>query len=366
MKLIVMPDDGPEVLLSALKSAKKSIEIAIFRFDRSDIEQTLNAAVTDGVKVTALVADINRGGEKTLRQLETRFLETGITVARTADDLIRYHDKYFIIDRRVLYMLSFNFTHLDMDHSRGFGIATKNKALVQEAIQLFEADCARRPYTADGDTFVVSPANSRKVLRDFLRRAKKQLLIYDPQISDKEMIRILQDRKKAGVEVQIIGKIGGRAGVTAQKLTRMRLHTRTIIRDGRQAFVGSQSLRPVELDSRRELGLMIREPKVVKGLQAKFEFDWKTSGAAAEVEDSKAEKMPEAGKKETEKALAVLVKELHPVSDTVKKAVKKVAAHTGGEMLPDKIVKSTVKKVVKKAVKQAVRAINRDAQQARG
>ena len=102
------------------------------------------------------------------------------------------------------------------------------------------------------------------------------------------MIRILQDRKKAGVEVQIIGKIGGRAGVTAQKLTRMRLHTRTIIRDGRQAFVGSQSLRPVELDSRRELGLMIREPKVVKGLQAKFEFDWKTSGAAAEVEDSKA------------------------------------------------------------------------------
>ena len=153
MKLIVMPDDGPEVLLSALKSAKKSIEIAIFRFDRSDIEQTLNAAVTDGVKVTALVADINRGGEKTLRQLETRFLETGITVARTADDLIRYHDKYFIIDRRVLYMLSFNFTHLDMDHSRGFEIATKNKALVQEAIQLFEADCARRPYTADGDTF---------------------------------------------------------------------------------------------------------------------------------------------------------------------------------------------------------------------
>ena len=62
---------------------------------------------------------------------------------------------------------------------------------------------------------------------------------------------------------------------------------------------------------------------MVKGLQAKFEFDWNTSGADAEVEDSKAEKVPEAGKKETEKALAVLVKELHPVSDTVKKAVKK-------------------------------------------
>jgi hypothetical protein len=38
------------------------------------------------------------------------------------------------------------------------------------------------------------------VLRSFLRGAKKQLLIYDPQISDKEMIGILQERAKTGVE----------------------------------------------------------------------------------------------------------------------------------------------------------------------
>jgi len=363
---MIMPEDGPEVLVSALKSAKKSIEIAIFRFDRDDIEKTLRAAVGRGIRVTALVADINRGGERNLRQLESRFLEAGITVARTADDLTRYHDKYFIIDRRVLYMLSFNFTHLDMEHSRGFGIVTENATLVQEAVQLFEADCVRRPYTADRDTFVVSPANSRKVLRDFLKRAKKQLLIYDPQISDREMIRILQERQKAGVEIRIIGKVSERTGVTAQKLTRMRLHARTIIRDGHQAFVGSQSLRPAELDSRRELGLIVREPKIVKRLQERFEFDWTTTNAAAPTEDSKTESLPEADKKDTELALAVLVQELHPLSDTVKKAVKKVAIHTGGDLLPDKIVKSTVKKVVKKAVKQAVRAMARDAQKARG
>jgi phosphatidylserine/phosphatidylglycerophosphate/cardiolipin synthase-like enzyme len=86
---------------------------------------------------------VNRDGEKNLRQLETRFLQAGITVARSADDLIRYHDKLIIIDRRILYILSFNFTHQDIDHSRGFGIVTKNATLVQEAVKLFEADCAR-------------------------------------------------------------------------------------------------------------------------------------------------------------------------------------------------------------------------------
>ena len=366
MKLIIEPDDCAAPLHAALKSARKTLEIAIFRFDRSDIETLLKAAVADGVKVTALVADVNRGGEKNLRELEKRFLENGITVARTSADLIRYHDKYFIIDRRVLVVLSFNFTHLDIEHSRGFGIVTKNKVLIQEAVQLFEADCARRAYVAGTDNFVVSPANSRKVLRSFLKRAKKQLFIYDPQISDKEMIRVLQERIKAGVDVRIIGKISGRSGVTAQKLNRMRLHTRTIIRDGRQAFVGSQSLRPAELDSRRELGLMVRDAKIVKKLLAIFESDWSTRNAAMQKEDVQEKEMPEAAKNETEKALAVLVHELQPLSTTVKRAVKKVAAQTGGEALPNKMVKSTVKKVVKKAVKQAVRAAARDARKAHG
>jgi len=364
VKLIIQPDDGPTVLLSALKNAKKSVEVAIFRFDRNDIETTLKAAVGRGVKVTALIADVNRGGEKNLRQLEMRFLQAGITVARSANDLIRYHDKLIVIDRRILFILSFNFTHLDIDHSRGFGILTKNATLVQEAVKLFEADCARRPYTAGPDSFVVSPANSRKVLRTFLERAKKQLLIYDPQISDKEMIATLQGRAKAGVEIRVIGKMSGRANVMVRKLTRMRLHTRTIIRDGHQAFIGSQSLRPAELDSRREVGLIVREPKVVKQFLETFESDWNAMNGGSAQEASKEEAPSVTSQKVAEKAVAVLARELRPLTGTVKKAVKKVVAQAGEEVLHDKIVKSTVKKVIKKAVKKAVKEAVQDSEKA--
>jgi phosphatidylserine/phosphatidylglycerophosphate/cardiolipin synthase-like enzyme len=360
VKVIVQPDDGPTPLLSALKSAKQSVEVAIFRFDRSDIETALKAAVSKGIKVTALIADVNRGGEKNLRQLEMRFLEEGIIVARTARDLIRYHDKLIIIDRRILFLLSFNFTYLDVDRSRGFGIVTKNAAVVQEAVKLFEADCAKRQFSTSSDKLVVSPANSRKVLRTFLERAKKQLLIYDPQISDKEMIGVLQAQAKAGVEIRVIGKIKDRAGLSVRKLTNMRLHTRTIIRDGKQAFVGSQSLRPAELDSRRELGLIFREPKAVKKLLATFESDWDTNDGAAR-QPAQTEKQPTAeDEAKEEKAVAVLLHELRPLARTVKKAVKKVVAHAGDEVVHDKILKSTVKKVVKKAVKEAVKEAVQD------
>ncbi len=364
MKLIIQPDDGPAPLLSALKNAKKSVEIAIFRFDRNDIESALKAIASKGVKVTALIADVNRGGERNLRQLEMRLLKAGITVARTSDDLIRYHDKLIVIDRHTLLMLSFNFTHLDIDHSRGFGIITKNAKLVHEAVKLLEADSARQPYGPGPDTFVVSPVNSRKVLRGFLKRAKKQLLIYDPQISDKEMLDILHERSKAGVEIRVIGKVSGRGAVIAYKLTTMRLHTRTIIRDGHQAFVGSQSLRPAELDSRRELGLIVRESKVVKKLISTFETDWNNT-AGADKREILAEKSGPAAahEKETQKAVAVLVHELNPLASTVKRAVKKAVAQAGQEVLRDKIVKSTVKKLVKKAVKQAVKEATQDSKE---
>jgi cardiolipin synthase len=369
VKLIIEPADGVRPLLTVIKSAKKSVEIAIFRFDRKDIESALKAAATRGVKVTALIAFANRGGEHGLRQLELRCLDAGIIVARTSDDLVRYHGKYILIDRRVLCMLSFNFTHLDITRSRGFGIVTTDARWVSEAARLFRADCTRTTYAPKTETFVVSPASSRKVLGTFLKQAKTQLLIYDPKISDKEMLRILQERAKAGVEIRIIGSVAGRAQFDVQRLAGTRLHTRTIIRDRRQAFVGSQSLRIAELDSRRELGLIVQDAKAVKTLIETFESDWaRTSAQIAPVRpkepDAPIDEPAAVSEKETEKAVQVLTKELDPLAVSVKQAVRKAVAKAGEDVLHDKDVKNTMKKVVKKAVKEAVKEAVHDAQAA--
>ena len=91
MKLIIQPEDGIDPVVQAIDKAKKTIDIVIFRFDREEVEKALHAAVARGVVVRALIAHTNKGGEKKLRKLELRLLEGGATVARTADDLTRYH-----------------------------------------------------------------------------------------------------------------------------------------------------------------------------------------------------------------------------------------------------------------------------------
>jgi len=302
VKLIIQPDEGVTPLVQAVKNAKKTIDIVIFRFDRLEIEKALNAAVARGVVVRALIAHTNRGGEKLLRKLELRLLEAGVTVARTADDLPRYHGKMMVIDD-TLHVFGFNYTRLDIERSRSFGIVTDDAKLVKEASALFEADSTRQPYKPGHDELVVSPESSRPVLTEFVKKAKKELLIYDAKVSDRLMLRALGERAKAGVQIRMFGKLAkGAVGIEARRLPDLRLHVRAIVRDGCAVFIGSQSLRKLELDGRREIGIIADDERVSKKVRDVFEADWALTPeakAAAAAADKDKEKEKE---KEKEKA----------------------------------------------------------------
>ncbi len=354
MRLLIQPGDGIDRLVKGIRKAKKSVEIVIFRFDRSEIERALVEAVEKGVFVRSLIAFTNRGGEEHLRKLEMRLLENGISVARTAGDLVRYHGKMVLVDRKELYLLSFNFTRLDIDHSRCFGVITRNAGLVHEAAKLFEADTKRQEYVAGNSKFVVSPVNARKVLASFIKGAKKELLIYDPEISDREILRALLDRRKGGVEVRVIGKVS-RNQLQVRTLTGLRLHTRTIVRDREQAFIGSQSLRQLELDSRREIGLIFRNRTVVNTLARTFEEDWDASEPAVIERDARDFSVGKAARK-----MAKVVGRNLPVSPVVKQVAKAIRKK-GDLALRPKEVEETVRNAVTEAVKDTVKDATKDA-----
>jgi cardiolipin synthase len=354
VKLLTQPGDGVNPLVEAINSAKESVDIAIFRFDRKEMERAMLNAVSRGVRVRALIAFTNRGGEKRLHDLEARLLKAGATVARTADDLVRYHAKYIIVDQRELLLLAFNFTSLDIE-SRSFGIVTKNKKAVEEASRLFEMDLKRKPYTAGLDWLIVSPANAREALASFIKDAKKELYIYDPCISDPAMIRALEERKKSGIEVKVLGRLT-RTSTTVEvaKLYNMRLHTRMILRDRTHAFLGSQSLRAMELDRRREVGIVFEDAPVTESLAKTFLDDWKRA-VEGKVEKDQTENPTTTMAKKVAKAV---VKDLPPMMPLVETVIEEMGAEAvefdlDAEELQDS-VKDAVKHAVKSAVKEAI------------
>lgn len=276
MKLAVQPESGVAPIVKTIRSARKAIDVYIFRFDRDEIEKALAAAVVRGVTVRALIAHTNRGGEARLRKLEQRLLAAGVTVSRTADDLIRYHAKFMVADS-VLHVYGFNFTKADIE-SRSFAISTRDAKAVAEASKLFEADMNRQPYTPKKSRLVVSPENARTALSAFIAGAKTELAIYDAKIQDPAIIQLLKERVAKGVRVRVLGSMKGKdPGIHECKLAGLRLHVRAIVRDGLQAFVGSQSLRTIELDQRREAGLIVNNPAAARKILQVFEADWAAS-----------------------------------------------------------------------------------------
>lgn len=288
MQLVVQPEAGVNPVVKAIKTARKTIDVVIFRFDRDEIEKALSAAVQRGVVVRAQIAHTNRGGEARLRKLEQRLLECGVTVSRSADDLLRYHAKFMIVDGKMLHLFGFNFTKLDIDRSRSFAISTRDARAVTEASKLFEADLTRQPYSSSKSHLVVSPENARAMLASFIAGAKNELAIYDAKVQDPSMIRLLKERAAKGVKIRIIGSMKGKdPGVAERKLATLRLHVRAIVRDGKNAFVGSQSLRRDELENRREVGLIINNPTVARKILSVFEADWEDSGGKARAKEEK-------------------------------------------------------------------------------
>lgn len=278
MKLITQPDEGITPLLAAVKRAKRRITIVIFRFDLDELEEALAAAVKRGVEVVALIAHTNKGGEQSLRKLEQRMLKKGVTVNRTDDDMVRYHGKVLVIDRRQAFILGFNYTRQDVK-SRSFGVVSRSARVVKELLRLFESDSCRTDFTPRLRDLVISPESARSRLYRFLSKTQTTLDIYDPQVADDEMLALLEKKAARGVHIRIIGSVEKKWAklgfAEVQKLRGRRLHVRAIVRDGRRAFIGSQSLRKLELDERREVGIIIRDRKVVRKVEKVFNGDWK-------------------------------------------------------------------------------------------
>ena len=348
MKLLIQPDDGIKPILEVIKKAKENIRILIFRFDRTEIEKALVAAVQRGVTVQALIAYTNQGEEKNLRRLETRLLAQGVMVTRTAEDLIRYHGKMFIIDEKVVYILGFNFTHLDIDLSRSFGIAIGKSSLVKEAVRLFDCDSKRQPYTEGHEDLIVSPVNARQRLTEFIAGAKESLLMYEMKISDNDFVKLINKKISEGVQVRVLSRASAKSRTIPVRRMASRMHIRAIVRDGKAAFIGSQSLRKLELDARREIGIIFRDKAVIKQIEEILEKDWKKSEPVIEQDAIVAALAIPAGKVAKQVAKHIAIK---PV---VEQVLDKVIDTKGDVPFEPEEVADTVREAFREEVQGAV------------
>ena len=146
----------------------------------------------------------------------------------------------------------------------------------------------------------------------------------------------------------MVGQVSKPDEFDAGRLMRGRFHPRTIVRDRRDAFLGSQSLREVELDKRRELGLIVRDREIVRSLVNVFERDWRAWNRSIKTHAKK----PTEGESPPE-GLKAVAREL-PLTRIVQDAVIRAVGELPNFELRRNDLRHNLTEVVKEAVEGAV------------
>jgi cardiolipin synthase A/B len=280
LSLIIQPGDSFFPIVDAIDSAKKSIKMTIFRMDDPIVKDALRNAVTRGVEVHVLVAIDSKGWIKRNKKLSDELAKLGVEVKaqRSKEKIRRYHYKMMTVDDKQALILTFNPTQKNLHYARDFGVLLRDKEIVAELNRLFDADWQGVKFKPNSSPLVISPYNSREKIIRLLKSARHSIRILDAKVEDQQAIGVLLKKAAEGCDIKIISRDIDYEGISAnlhfRKLARFKLHAKCIVVDGRCFYLGSQNLREVSLDHRREVGIIIEDTVIAQKIERIFDEDW--------------------------------------------------------------------------------------------
>ena len=279
--LIVQPGDSFFPIVGAIDSATHSIKMTVFRMDDPIILDAIKNAVTRKIKVQIIISTDAKGWVKKNKRLADDLTRLGASVKAlkaTKDSIKRYHYKIITVDKKMSFILTFNPTRKNLHYARDFGIQIRDQAIATELNRLFDSDWRGETFLPNDTPLVLSPFNSRVKLSSLIQSARRTIRVLDAKLQDGRMISLLKQKALEGCDVRIISNDVSlnRAvpNLRVRRLARYKLHAKCIVVDGEQFFIGSQNLREVSLDQRREVGIIIEDGGLARKIERVINEDW--------------------------------------------------------------------------------------------
>jgi phosphatidylserine/phosphatidylglycerophosphate/cardiolipin synthase-like enzyme len=194
------------------------------------------------------------------------------------------------VDDQLSLILTFNPTQKNLHYARDFGLLIRDQEITTEMNRLFDADWHGEPFKPKELPLAISPYNSRRKIIELLNSADRSIRIIDAKVEDQQVMGLLLRKASSGCDIKIISRDTYYNEVVpnfhVKKLARYKLHAKCVVVDSKYFFVGSQNLRSVSLDRRREVGLIVEDDAMARKIERVFDEDWETAtemGAAAEA-----------------------------------------------------------------------------------
>ena len=326
----VQPNDGIQPVIDFIESARKSVDISIYRID-SDFTPLIDAlqrTVARGVPVRISISRQLVGqpnppqGNSQQIVVQQQLQAKGIQVELSRPEFHYGHEKSIIVDAGTpdakamiadwnLQASYFGPNQYGPVGARGMAVINSDPQDVATIAAYFDANWPPyAPYpVSTRSSLVWSPSgieyspvgNSVAVLTDFINGAQKSLDIYAEYIQDNSfLIDMVIARAQAGIPVRIVANSSGQSPAMVSKLRAagiqirfdpiyegntsdpMFVHSKTMFADvgtpEQVAFIGSQNTFINESpEAILELGVLARDPATIERAFGYFETDWSTS-----------------------------------------------------------------------------------------
>jgi len=294
--LVVLPDDTSRPILDAIDHAQLLLRIKMFVFSDPPIMEAVIRAHRRGVKVRIMLNPTRRSGEKENDDSRQQLSDAGVEVIDTTPTFDLTHEKSMVVDDKSAWIMSLNWQTKNLTETRDYAVVTSHRHEVEEIIECFEADWARRPFTPGEHSHMIwCVGNARQRIAHFIDETKHSLWVQNERYQDPLIIEHLVRARQRGVKVHIMARpphslkqeklIEGVAGlrilddvgVKVHKVHGLKLHAKLMFADGARAIIGSINLAPGSFDSRRELAIEVRDKEVVDRVHELVHYDWENS-----------------------------------------------------------------------------------------
>lgn len=264
-RIVLAPQERLPAVLELIRSARTRLALSIFRCSDFKVLDELADARKRNVQVQVLLTRRAKGWKKRLKELQALLESMGAEVRRYSGRTAKYHAKYAVADDGPAMVASLNFNRKCFRRTCDFLLLTHDPEVVSGLAKLFEADFGPRPsaFTESlGDRLIIAPERARARLTQLVQQARRSVHIIDHRLTDAEFLALLKAKQSEGVEVTVLGRKG---------LANLLPHGKMILVDESIAVIGSLSLSPSSLDSRREVAVLVRDPRCLRQLEEFFQ-----------------------------------------------------------------------------------------------
>ena len=297
--------DGLQPVIDAIMNAHDSIKMEMFHLTQQPVVDALAAVAKSGVDVQ-LILDNGNYVSHTPAALKTELTSAGVTVIPSSTAFRITHEKSFVVDGKVAFIMSLNLTS-PYTTTRDYAVSTTDAGIITEFLSVFAADVANAKNntnitpTLSSPYLAWSPVNSEDRLVAFVKAAQTTLIVSSENLGDAPIQAALIDAVARGVEVRVMSplcdqnvnplydlpflKALAQGGVQARAMPNPAsaslpyIHAKMMLADDTNAFIGSVNFSTASTTDARELGIFFSDPDALDMISTAFESDWDQAAA---------------------------------------------------------------------------------------